>query len=377
MTVKGRREEMTNKERDDEIALLYKQGEKTLVIAKKFQLSERRIRNILKNNEVQMRQPGYRKHHLNESFFKSWTNEMAWVLGFIVTDGCINPTQSFAISQKDIIPLERIKLLLEYTGDIKKYGNSSTYMLSINSKLLKDDLTKLGLTEKKSLTINFPNCPAEYLPHFVRGVIDGDGHVDNDGYRVTVTTASWSFAEGLLSVFQSWGLQSHTHQETSQNKNTIFRVIVSGKRCVSKLAEILYKDAGENCIRMKKEKMMQTFKEELLPEILRVKFRTNISEKILDRLDNIAKENGTYTNYLIETGLRNLLRQKELVLVKHKWTDRVQYKTTYNRILLTETKTLAKNHRININDVIEYAADYINLEEAIREGNKKRIKRFD
>lgn len=248
-------------------------------------------------------------------------------------------------------------------------------MLSVNSKVIKGDLNKLGLTEKKSLTIKFPDCPAEYLPHFVRGVIDGDGHVDIDGYRVTVTSASLSFAEGLLSVLQSWNLQSRIHQEVSGNKNIIFRVIVSGKSSVSKLAKILYKDDGENCIRIKKEKMRQTFKKELLPEILREKFRTNISKEILDRLEWIAKENGTYTNYLLETGLRNLLCQNELVLVKHKRTDRVQYKTTYNRILLTEMKPFAKSHKVNINDVIEYAADYINLEEAVREGAKQRIKR--
>ncbi|CEG27409.1 LAGLIDADG family homing endonuclease [Bacillus sp. B-jedd] len=366
---------MSKIDRDKEIALLYNNGPKTALIAKRFELSERRIRSILKKSGVTMRLPGYRKHHLNENFFKSWNNEMAWVLGFIVTDGCINPTQSFSISQKDIYPLERIKRLLDHTGTIEKYGKSTTYMLSVNSKVMKEDLNKLGLTEKKSLTIKFLVCPAEYLPHFVRGVIDGDGHVDIDGYRVTVTSASSSFAEGLLSVFQSWGLQAYVHKEIGRNTNTIFRVIVSGKSSVSKLAEIIYRNAGSNCIQIKKEKMMQIFRKDLVPEKIRMKFRTNISAEILARLDKIAKDNGTYTNYLLETGLRNLFRQNEIAMVKQKRTDRVQYKTAYNRILLMETKTFAKSHKVNISDVIEYAADYIDLEEAIREGAKQRIKR--
>lgn len=117
---------MSKTDKDKEIALLYNNGEKTAIIAKKFELSERRIRQVLKKCGVTMRQPGYRKYKLNENFFKTWTNEMAWVLDLIVTDGCINPTKSFSISQKDIDLLEKIKRLLDHTGTIAKYGNSTT-----------------------------------------------------------------------------------------------------------------------------------------------------------------------------------------------------------------------------------------------------------
>ena len=41
----------------------------------------------------------------------------------------------------------------------------------------------------------------------------------------------------------------------------------------------------------------------------RVKFRTNISKKILDQLADMADEHDTYINYLLETGLENVLNR--------------------------------------------------------------------
>ena len=39
----------------------------------------------------------------------------------------------------------------------------------------------------------------------------------------------------------------------------------------------------------------------------RVKFRTNISQSILDQLNALAIEHDTHVNYLIESGLQNVL----------------------------------------------------------------------
>jgi hypothetical protein len=35
----------------------------------------------------------------------------------------------------------------------------------------------LGGTENKSLTLEFPEVPKEYLPDFIRGYFDGDGSI--------------------------------------------------------------------------------------------------------------------------------------------------------------------------------------------------------
>ncbi|WP_409270240.1 LAGLIDADG family homing endonuclease [Neobacillus sp. SCS-31] len=218
-------------------------------------LTARAILNVITKNGLNATRTGPpRKHNVNEAFFDQWTNEMAWVLGLIITDGNICPTnQSFSVSQKDPQLLEKIANLMGFTGKAAKRAHADLYTLTVCSKTLKDKLCKLGVTKRKSLTVNFPKCPQEYLPSFVRGVIDGDGYVDNEGYTVTVTSGSSSFAQGLLSVYQEWTLRARIRTEKTNSLNSIYRVVVSDRESVKKLADIIYRNARSNCVLKKKK----------------------------------------------------------------------------------------------------------------------------
>ncbi len=56
-------------------------------------------------------------------------------------------------------------------------------MLQVGSKEIFKDLISLGMTPNKSLTIRMPIVPKKYLPHFLRGYFDGDGHVSVSTYQ--------------------------------------------------------------------------------------------------------------------------------------------------------------------------------------------------
>ncbi|MGM0901023.1 MAG: rRNA methyltransferase [Bacillota bacterium] len=95
----------------------------------------------------------------------------------------------------------------------------------------------------------------------------------------------------------------------------------------------------------------------------RVKFRTNVSKAILEKLETLANENNTHVNYLIESGLKEVLTQNTISFNKDlRPKDRIQYKTTYDKELLESLKQFAKKHELFSNDVIEYSVNYINLE---------------
>ena len=108
---------------------------------------------------------------------------MAYVLGFLYADGNIIFTKratwfwSLQINDKDI--LEEIKKVINSEHIIskkKKYGNQKqSYRLQLGSTEMRDDLMRLGLTERKSKTILFPDVPKSYFPDFLRGYFDGDG----------------------------------------------------------------------------------------------------------------------------------------------------------------------------------------------------------
>jgi len=117
---------------------------------------------------------------LNQDFFKTWSSEMAYVLGFFVADGNMIKNKrgahfiAFYRTDKDII--EKIKFLLKSSHKIsakdRRIENPKwklAYQLQIGSKEVFDDLTKLGMTPNKSLTIRMPKVPIQFLSHFLRG----------------------------------------------------------------------------------------------------------------------------------------------------------------------------------------------------------------
>ncbi|WP_431189163.1 hypothetical protein [Cytobacillus firmus] len=57
---------------------------------------------------------------------------------------------------------------------------------------------------------------------------------------MNITTASQTFAKGLLTVFQNWKLRSEITMEVSSSGNLIYRVWVKGKAYLPLLANILY-----------------------------------------------------------------------------------------------------------------------------------------
>ncbi|MRX53822.1 hypothetical protein GJU41_07535 [Bacillus idriensis] len=138
-----------------------------------------------------------------------------------------------------------------------KYKTRLTPTLIINSKIIKDDLNKLGVTANKSLSVPFSHVPDEFLPSFICGVIEGDGWVQKTGYVLNITTASKHFANGLLLTFQNWDLRSEITTEFSQSKNVIYRVWVKGKYELPKLSKIIYNNNTVIYDSLKRERMTQ------------------------------------------------------------------------------------------------------------------------
>ncbi|WP_236036306.1 LAGLIDADG family homing endonuclease [Heyndrickxia oleronia] len=358
---------------DDKIIKLYKSGMPFKELQSIIGLSDRAIRNVMYKHGIEMNreqssgQP--RKHKVNEDFFKVWTHEMAWVLGLFVTDGCVNKQlHSISFAQKDETILQMIANFMGADYVIYSKRSSATIpSLFINSKKIKKDLNNLGISANKSMIVSFPKVPNEYLPAFLRGAIDGDGWVDIEGYRMNITTGSKSFVYSVASIFESWNLNFSITHIKSQANNLIYRIWVKGKNDLLQLANILYSNEIGYYINHKRINMIQHSNWQLrrLENLLntenftlskmcnwimvdgkliknstiynpRVKFRTNLSQTILDQLNIWANELNIHVNYLIENGLQNLLLTNEAIEFnkKSRPKDRIQFKTTYNSQLL-------------------------------------------
>jgi hypothetical protein len=151
------------------------------------------------------KRPEERKYKANDDFFKIWSHNMAYVLGFWMADGCMygkNIIFSQHVKDKDL--LFAIAKEMGATNPVITKGNYSK--LVISSEILAKDLVKLGGKERKSLDIDFPNIPEEFLPDFIRGLWDGDGCISYNkrakAYSSNYISGSIQFATGLFNVFR-------------------------------------------------------------------------------------------------------------------------------------------------------------------------------
>jgi DNA-binding transcriptional regulator WhiA len=161
---------------------------------------------------------------INRNFFKKWTNEMAYVLGFIYADGSMShQLDYFSISQKEKEILEKIKRLMQAEHVIIHHKHQDLYTLYIGAGELVKDLVKLGVTPRKSLTIKFPDMPEQCVSHFIRGYFDGDGSINLDG-RVSFVTGSREFIESIKEKLEKLELavMAKIHKHKTANAYAIY-----------------------------------------------------------------------------------------------------------------------------------------------------------
>ena len=138
-------------------------------------------------------------------FFRVWTPEMAYILGLWWTDGCMRIKSNtgayeIEIASNDRGHLELIAQIISGKYFLRKVSpQANTYVISFCSKEMYQDIERLGGTPRKSRTIGFPNVPPKLLPHFVRGVVDGDGTLSWNGDRPVLHIYSGS-REFLLGI---------------------------------------------------------------------------------------------------------------------------------------------------------------------------------
>ena len=126
-------------------------------------------------------------------------------------------------------------------------SKTDSYRLIVNNKKICQKLMQLGVTPRKSLTAQFPNnIPPMLLNHFIRGIIDGDGHVRylarkrSPYFEITIASGSKSFCEGLVKTIKNQIKIDASIRKVGNNTNIIQYSCSRGK----KLAHYIYSDAN-------------------------------------------------------------------------------------------------------------------------------------
>jgi len=211
---------------------------------------------------------------VNKDFFKTWTPEMSYVLGFFFAHGSydINPRGSeyFSLQITDRLLLLQIQSVLQSNHKIsvrkpRNIQESTQYRLQIGSKEMCADLRKYGICQKKAHTVKFPTVPKKYVASFIRGYFDGDGnvwsgaiHKDRKKQQQTLlaafTSCSDKFLLGVQAILVEYGLGRGSLFKTQ----TAYRLQYSAKDSII-LSNLMYRDVCKGLLLERKKKVFQKF----------------------------------------------------------------------------------------------------------------------
>lgn len=205
-----------------------------------------------------------RKHYFDELYFdKIDTEHKAYFLGFLYADGWVSKAPAHVVrlllSEIDAEILEKFKLDIKYTGDIKtrtvirkednkefKYSS-----LTLRSLYFWTQSQKIGLVPAKTFEIRFPTFLHEDLVrHFVRGYFDGDGCLsgniegrNRDLCRKVFTFSICSnpeFCQDLIILFQKYNIKLNLGKAASDRVKI---VAGRGNPKVKQIMDFLYHDS--------------------------------------------------------------------------------------------------------------------------------------
>jgi len=202
-------------------------------------------------------------HKVDEGFFSTETENSFYIAGFIAADGCINDLRSslevrLFLSEKDILHLEKMKNLLNFTGNINRNANGKyhTYGIVITSNKICDELSRFNIVPRKSLIYTFPYWLIQHplVNHFMRGYFDGDGSLftnKNGGITFDIIGSS-AFIATYKKILEINCLTSFKPKIINLNHKGTTAFRISKKTDVKNICDFIYHNATIYLNRKKK-----------------------------------------------------------------------------------------------------------------------------
>lgn len=212
-----------------------------------------------------------------ETFFDSWNPDMAYILGYFASDGTMyrnkRGSSYIGFTSTDEGLISTVKRLMKVSNKIEVYKAKMNnwklrFTLQIGSKKIFAQLLKLGFTPKKSLTLNYPFIPNQYLCHFFRGYFDGDGCASFIYYKrkdrknpqkifvIRIRCGSKKFIKGLqkqLAIILSAAKgRIHFHSGAYE--------LVYSSKSVIKLYSFIYPTSDVPCLKRKRDILIKGLK---------------------------------------------------------------------------------------------------------------------
>lgn len=139
------------------------------------------LKDVPKYTKAQIKNPNF-----NENFFEDINSEYkAYFLGLLISDGNVFKKEnnsnrqasiSITLDLKDEYMLLKFKEILGASTNVG-YDGRGCGQIAVRSNTMAKDLEKYGVIPQKTAHTYLPNINSKYMPHLLRGILDGDGSI--------------------------------------------------------------------------------------------------------------------------------------------------------------------------------------------------------
>lgn len=186
----------------EEIKRRYLAGDSALQIGAFYGVGYNTVMRVLADGGIAPRdtRQSHLRYPVDETAFDEWTPASAYWYGYILTDGNLSGVgKTISLASKEDEPLDKFVAFIGTPRRGRKDPRTGVRSVRIHSPRMYDRLTQLGLTPRKSLTVEPPSTlPHTLTGHFLRGVSDGDGSISSRQWAIG--TASPVFRDWLVST---------------------------------------------------------------------------------------------------------------------------------------------------------------------------------
>jgi hypothetical protein len=254
-----------------DIVIEYLDGATCRGLAKKYGCSFPTISAFLKEHGICVKTnvETVTRYELNKDYFMNIdTPEKAYFLGFIAADGYITKKHQavvITLKEDDVAVLEAFKAAIGYTGSITdrrmRIVNTDTWVnrksIVITNKQFVSHLISLGVVNRKSLVLQWPNIPTHLEGAMLLGLSDGDGSVyRSNGYWGWSLVGSYDVVETTKARLRTVGLGDNKIEK----KENIFSIGYNGYNNLKKIYAYMYENHGF-CLKRKKDRFLACFAE--------------------------------------------------------------------------------------------------------------------
>ena len=177
----------------------------------------KKVKEILKKHNIPIRNfsEAAAESNKNRALYKdknSFYNQspnMAWLLGFLASDGSISSSDNtikIGLSAKDKEILEKIKNELKIENKIVEYTTKDGFDcvdLHWTCEEHKKELKEYGITPRKTFTLKPPvKLNEKYYIDFIRGYFDGDGSVNLIHSKDKISGLRWQICSATKEILQ-------------------------------------------------------------------------------------------------------------------------------------------------------------------------------